>query len=659
MKLAPGAQSERNAAGAQAEGTAAGAQAEGIAADAQAEGIAAGAQAEGTAASAQSERTAARVLAGRSPSPRTTSRGVRIRTGDARTGGVRSRTRGARVPGSGVSSSADVRSQQVAQLGRPGRGRSGHGAGSRGRRASGGTGTGARGAKRVRPPGGSAGGGEKSIATGTPSSTASGALAASTPSPASALAGPAGPTRVSAIPTTVGPPAGAAPRKRASARRSKGARGPRSARAAAAPGGGAAIVAAAVVAARPGPASGVHPLAARARPTVRGSSNLLERFGSHIPLPIPVPDWSKPIIVALLLLAIWFGVRSRLAVLRAGRLERQRARLLSDLGAVQAALVPEVPAQLAGLAVSVAYRPAEGPAAGGDFYDLFALAAGKVAIVLGDVAGHGRQALTHAALTRYTLRAYLQAGLEPRAALALAGQVLIDRSGVRFATVAVGIYDSDARTLTYSLAGHPPPIMLGFRSREPLTVCSSPPVGWGRPTGLRQTTLSLPPGAEACFFSDGLIEARRTGELLGRERLGEILAGLGPRPQASELLERVRGVAEGAPDDMVACILSPESSAAVECIHVEELEATRVALGHVGVQRFLEQCELGPVEISRTIELASAIAARSGTAVLRVELGPAGATAIAAAPGAAGRLARPARSQRAAEEPLLEALAAR
>jgi serine phosphatase RsbU (regulator of sigma subunit) len=117
------------------------------------------------------------------------------------------------------------------------------------------------------------------------------------------------------------------------------------------------------------------------------------------------------------------AVCGRLAARRARRLEDQRATLLRDVDVMQAALVPEVPASLGGLAVSVAYRPAEGPAAGGDFYDLFIPAPGKVAIILGDVAGHGHEALIQAALTRYTLRAYIQAGLEPRAALALAGEV--------------------------------------------------------------------------------------------------------------------------------------------------------------------------------------------------------------------------------------------
>ena len=269
--------------------------------------------------------------------------------------------------------------------------------------------------------------------------------------------------------------------------------------AATAPTGGTALIATAQT-----PTRIVRTVSSRAHVPAHATSNPLEAIGRHIPLPIPVPDWSKPIIIALLLLAAWFGVRSRFAAMRARRLERQRVTLIRDLGAMQAALVPEVPPRLGGLAVSVAYRPAEGPAAGGDFYDVFTTESGNVAIMLGDVAGHGHEAVTHAALTRYTLRAYLQAGLDPRAALALAGQVLVDPTRERYATVALGLFDAQSSELTYALAGHPPPILLGFPAREPLTICSSPPVGWGLPTGRRQSIVTLPAGAEACFFSDGI-----------------------------------------------------------------------------------------------------------------------------------------------------------
>jgi hypothetical protein len=366
--------------------------------------------------------------------------------------------------------------------------------------------------------------------------------------------------------------------------------------------------------------------------TAHASNNPLDTIGRHIPLPIPVPDWSKPIIVALLLLAIWFGVRSRLAALRARRLEGQRVTLLRDLGVMQTALVPEVPARLGGLAASVAYRPAEGPAAGGDFYDLFAPEQGKVAVILGDVTGHGHEALTHAALTRYTLRAYIQAGLEPRAALALAGRVLADPAGERFATVAVGVYDQRGGQLTYALAGHPPPILRGFQAHEPSTICSSPPIGWGVPTGRRQSTISLPAGAEVCFFSDGLIEARCADGLLGRERLSEILDGLGPRPLAADLLERVRASALATPDDMAACILGSQTTSRSDCTQLEDLEVDARALAGVQVQRFLQAYQVPAPEIAQTIKLASEIAAAFKTALIHIALGPTSTTATAIPP---------------------------
>jgi hypothetical protein len=375
---------------------------------------------------------------------------------------------------------------------------------------------------------------------------------------------------------------------------------------------------------------------APAQAKAQGSGNPLEGIGRHIPLPLPVPDWSKPIILVLLLAAIWFAVRSRLAARRAARLERQRVTLVRDVASMQSALVPEVPARIGGLAVSVAYRPAEGPAAGGDFYDLFAVESGRVAIMLGDVSGHGAAALKQAALTRYTLRAYMQTGLDPRTALALAGRILEHESAERYATVALGLYDARAGTLTYSLAGHPPPILLGADASEPLTTCSSPPIGWGLPTGRRQSTVSLPAGSQACFFSDGLVEARCDGGLLGPARLREMLTGLGSGPDAGALLEQVRAAAHTLRDDMAACILAPRSGTAGPRVHVEELELDGESLQRAPVALFLEQCELPAADIASTIELAGAIAASYGSALLRVAREPMGVSATVVAPEAAG-----------------------
>ena len=196
-----------------------------------------------------------------------------------------------------------------------------------------------------------------------------------------------------------------------------------------------------------------------------------------------MPDWSKPIILLLLVAAIALAFRWLMTARRAKRLEAQRAMLLGDLLAMQAALVPAVPGEIAALGLSVAYRPADGAAAGGDFYDVFELEPGRVGLVLGDVCGHGREALERAALTRYTVRAYLQAGLAPRAALALAGDVLADTTSSEFATVVAAIYEPPLGRLTYASAGHPAPIVVGEAAPAPVGLCCSPPVGVGDPDG--------------------------------------------------------------------------------------------------------------------------------------------------------------------------------
>jgi hypothetical protein len=260
-------------------------------------------------------------------------------------------------------------------------------------------------------------------------------------------------------------------------------------------------------------------------------------------------------------------------------------------------------------------------AAGGDFYDAFALDDGRVGVVVGDVAGHGKDALMHTALLRYTLRAYLEADLEPRAALQVAGRAL-DRGFDTLATVVLAVYDPNARVLRYACAGHPPPVFLGDADHVPVTASSSPPIGAGLPTGLRQTTVCLPANSAVCFFTDGLIEARRGDHLIGRLGLVEIIRALGPRATAPELLERVAAEADRVDDDMAACMFRVvDGAAAPASSRLEELEVRRGESLDLVLRRFLVACGVGTRAISNAIVRADQSMRRQPAAVVQVSVG--------------------------------------
>jgi serine phosphatase RsbU (regulator of sigma subunit) len=338
-----------------------------------------------------------------------------------------------------------------------------------------------------------------------------------------------------------------------------------------------------------------------------------------------VPVAVRGLIAALLALALALAVRSRVAAVRARRLERQRVELLDDVGLLQAALLPVPPARLGPVGTSAAYEPAAGPGAGGDFYDVFALDDGQLAIIVGDVSGHGRQALPHTALIRFTLRAYLEAGLSPRDAVQTAGAVLERQLGGAFATVIAATYNPRERLLVYSSAGHPPPVILPLQadagSIPPVTICASPPIGVGMRTGTRQTVVSVPGGAQICFHTDGVTEARVGSDLFGTERLIETLTELGPGATALALLEHVSELADERPDDMAACLLHIEGSEQAPTVLVEELELDRDEATSARTERFLLACGLSRREVAEALRTAAIAAGRAGTIVLEVRRG--------------------------------------
>jgi serine phosphatase RsbU (regulator of sigma subunit)/outer membrane biosynthesis protein TonB len=335
-----------------------------------------------------------------------------------------------------------------------------------------------------------------------------------------------------------------------------------------------------------------------------------------------VPDALKYALAALGALSVMLGVGYLLAAMRARSLARQRRELLQEVGLLQSALLPPVPEKLGSLRTSVAYRPSDGPGAGGDFYDVLPLAAGSVGFILGDVSGHGRGALARTAFMRYTLRAYLEAGLEPRAALQVAGRVIDENLGGDFATVLLAVHDPETGSLTYATAGHPAPIVVGPEPHHPVTAGSSPPIGVGVPTGLRQTTVPLVPGAVACLFTDGLMDARVAGGILGRGRLEELLREMGEDASARGLIDRVSQESRVLSDDIAAVVVSPTDGAVTAPrLRTEQLELSPRELEGPIAHRFLESCGVPHADANAAVEKARALAGASGAAILDVVFG--------------------------------------
>jgi sigma-B regulation protein RsbU (phosphoserine phosphatase) len=181
---------------------------------------------------------------------------------------------------------------------------------------------------------------------------------------------------------------------------------------------------------------------------------------------------------------------------------------------------------------------------GGDFFNYFELPDGRLAMLVGDVSGKG----VGAAL----LMANLQASLRTRLAL---GQDLsaiadaIDRDvdagspGPVYATLFVGILDSDSRRLLYVNAGHNPQFILRRHGGIEAMESAGLPVGLLSGRGYREQQVQLAPGDVLFFYTDGCVEAENEAEeMFGPERLQRALLETIQVASAEDVLERVEEV---------------------------------------------------------------------------------------------------------------------
>jgi chemotaxis family two-component system sensor kinase Cph1 len=218
----------------------------------------------------------------------------------------------------------------------------------------------------------------------------------------------------------------------------------------------------------------------------------------------------------------------------------QRTLLLEDL--------PHIP----GVALAARYLPAGRDVVGGDWYDLILLPSGSVALVLGDVAGHGLQAAAITAQLRHGLRAYLLRETGPAAALTALNQLVAALLPTEFATAVVAELDPVTGSLTVASAGHLPPLLITPDGSSLLEIVSGPGLGLSRLALYEQDTVTLAEHDRLVLYSDGLVERRGTDLKQDLARL--LLAGRSLRGDPDGVLDALLLHLAPADDDDVTLL---------------------------------------------------------------------------------------------------------
>ena len=187
--------------------------------------------------------------------------------------------------------------------------------------------------------------------------------------------------------------------------------------------------------------------------------------------------------------------------------------------------------------VETIYKPASDEAdVGGDYYDVFALDGGKLALVVGDVSGKGLEAASRTAEIKYTLRAYLRE--YPHAAPALQrlnaflceAQRLEDAPWNYFVCITVIILDITTGSAQVASGGAEPPLVLRTSGRIEEIMVSGLPMGVENEAFYEAQAVTLAPGDLLLLVTDGITEARQGHEFLGWEgmtRLAQEARGAG------------------------------------------------------------------------------------------------------------------------------------
>jgi serine phosphatase RsbU (regulator of sigma subunit) len=242
-----------------------------------------------------------------------------------------------------------------------------------------------------------------------------------------------------------------------------------------------------------------------------------------------------------LALAVELGARAAVAIDNARRYAREHAMATT----LQRSLLPRRLPEQDALQVAYRYLPAQAGVSG-DWFDVIPVPGARVALVVGDVVGHGLHAAATMGRLRTAVATFATLDLPPDELLSHLDDVVNrlelergtaeddgDGAGVIGASCLIAVYDPVDRTCSIARAGHPPPALVRPDGGVAfLDVPAGPPLGVG---GLPFTAVDfeLPEGSRLVLYTDGLVEDRLRDIDEGLERLRRVLERADPDPEAT------------------------------------------------------------------------------------------------------------------------------
>src|SRR6516165_5583281 len=251
-----------------------------------------------------------------------------------------------------------------------------------------------------------------------------------------------------------------------------------------------------------------------------------------------------------------FASRTAILLDNARRYNRERATALT----LQRSLLPTGLSAPASVEVKHRYLPGNQLIeVGGDWYESIALPGARVALVVGDVAGHGVRAAVTMGRLRTAIQTLAMLELPPAESLQQLDE-LMQTIGARephFATCAYGVYDAVTGEIELAVAGHLPPLVVHPDGRsELLEVTPAPPLGVGN-GGVETQRFTVEDGSLFVLYTDGLVESRDRDITEGLDRLQNAFGPGSPEADLEELCKTsLDGVYSDAQRDDIAVLIA-------------------------------------------------------------------------------------------------------